>query len=187
MKLFRKRVFTISTFFKDTHSLYVRFGSLKKAFIRKNIDSSFRERIMLAVTQVNKCKFCSFGHTKAALSTGISSKEINEILDANFQNVPDVQKLALCFAQSYAEMGGLYEQEYLNKLTEYYGSETARDILAYTQFMAYCNLCGNTIEGLLLRFIGKKIPGSAVYDEIIVVLSMIIVIPLLLILGILFK
>ncbi len=67
MKAFRKRVFTIKAFFTETFFLYKRFGSLKKAYKRKLINRSFTERIMLAVTQVNQCKFCSFGHTQAAL------------------------------------------------------------------------------------------------------------------------
>ncbi len=64
MKTFRKRVLTIKTFFRDSFSLFRNFKSLKIAFRRKLIDSSFRERIVLTVTQVNQCRFCSFGHTQ---------------------------------------------------------------------------------------------------------------------------
>jgi len=187
MKAFRKKVLTIKTFFKESFSLFRNFKGLKVAFRRKLIDSSFRERIMLAVTQVNQCRFCSFGHTHAALSTGISSKEIKEILDANFNNVPDNQKLALCFAQNFAESNGSVEPDYLNRLNCYYGIETSQDILTFTRFMSFCNLCGYTLEGFLQRFKGKRIENSLIHNEIIVIILMISFLPLILLTGLLFK
>jgi len=187
MNTFRKRVLTINTFFKESFLLFNNFRRLKIAFRRKLIDSSFRERIMLAVTQVNQCRFCNFGHTHAALSTGISSKEIKEILDANFDNVPDKQKLALCFAQNFTENNGMVAPECFNRLYDCYGIEASQDILAFTSFMSFCNLCGNTLDAFLQRFKGKRIESSFVLDEIMVILLMILFLPLLLLAGFLLQ
>jgi AhpD family alkylhydroperoxidase len=187
MKTFRKRVLNVYTFFNECFSLFKNFGALKIAFRRKLIDSSFRERIMLAVTQVNQCRFCSFGHTHAALSTGISSNEIKEILDANFNNVPENQQLALCFAQNFAESKGIVEVEYLNRLNSYYGIEKSQDILTFARFMTFCNLCGNTLDAFLIRFKGKRIENSFIFNEIMVVIFMILLLPLIFIAGLLFK
>ena len=187
MKTFGKRVLNVKTFFNECFLLFKNFGDLKIAFRRKLIDSSFRERIMLAVTQVNQCRFCSFGHTHAALSTGISSNEIKEILDANFSNVPENQQLALCFAQNFAESNGIVEPEYFNRFNNYYGIEKSQDILTFTRFMNFCNLCGNTLEAFLLRFKGKRIENSYIFNEIVVVILMVLLLPLIFIAGLLFK
>jgi AhpD family alkylhydroperoxidase len=187
MKTFRKRVLNVYTFFNESFSLFKGFGDLKIAFRRKLIDSRFRERIMLAVTQVNQCRFCSFGHTHAALSAGVSSKEINEILDANFNNVPENQQFALCFAQNFAESKGIVQVEYLNHLNSYYGIEKSKDIMTFTRFMSFCNLCGNTLEAFLMRFRGEKIENSYILDEIIVVVLIILLLPLVFIAGLIFK
>jgi AhpD family alkylhydroperoxidase len=172
---------------KSVFSLFKNFGALKVAFRRKLIDSSFRERIILAVTQVKQCRFCSFGHTQAALSTGISSKEIGEILNANFNNVPENQKIALCFAQNFAEYNGIIERGNLNRLDSYYGIEKSQDILTFTRFMNFCNLCGNTLEAFLMRFKGKRIENSFIFSEIMVIIPMILFLPLIFIAGLLFK
>ena len=187
MKEYKKRVFTIRSFFKALFDLYKNFGSLKKAFRGKQISRSFTERIMLAVTQVNECRFCSFGHTKAALASGIAKQEIEEILKANFNNVPKEQQLALCFAQHYAENEGKYEQEYANSLIEAYGIDTTKDLLSYIEFISFGNLCGNTIDSFLARFTGHYTKGSSVLQEIIIIFSMIVLIPLIIIFGIIFR
>ena len=187
MKTFKKRVLNVNEFIKECFSLFKYFGDLKVTFRRKLIDNSFRERIMLAVTQVNQCRFCSFGHTHAALSTGISIKEIKEILDANFINVPEYQQLALCFAQNFTESNGIVEPEYLNDLNSYYGIEKSQDILTFARFMSFCNLCGNTLEAFLLRFKGKRIENSYIFNEIVVVILMVLLLPLIFIAGLLFK
>lgn len=54
-------------------------GDLKAAARSHRVDHTFTEKIMLAVTQVNGCRYCSYGHTKAALKEGIPEDEIARI------------------------------------------------------------------------------------------------------------
>ena len=122
-----------------------------------------------------------------SLICGISSNEIKETLDVNFNNVPENQQLALCFAQNFAESKGIVEMEYLNHLNSYYGINKSQDILTFARFMNFCNLCGNTIEAFLMRFMGKRIENSYIFNEIIVVILMILLLPLVFIAGLLFK
>ena len=44
------------------------------------ISPDFRERLMLAVTAVNGCRYCSYAHTRAALKGGLSREEISGLL-----------------------------------------------------------------------------------------------------------
>ena len=72
----------------------------------KQIDQNFIERIMLAVTQVNGCEICSYGHTKLALEQGMSNKEIQMLLSGNTEGIPSEEATAIFFAQHYADNRG---------------------------------------------------------------------------------
>lgn len=186
MKIFRKRIFNLKIFLQQSYFLFINFGQLKDAFKSKQINSSFRERIMLSVTQVNKCVFCSYGHTKAALAAGIPDTEINQILGANFTSVPQNQKIAICFAQYYAQNNKV-GFSYTKTLINYYGKNDARHIVTFSRFMVFCNLCGNTIEAFFLWFTMQKISGTNFFNIFIVVILMMLILPFILIFGLLFR
>ena len=46
--------------------------TLKAAMRGDLVSVQFRERLMLMVTEVNGCRYCSYGHSKAALAAGLS-------------------------------------------------------------------------------------------------------------------
>jgi AhpD family alkylhydroperoxidase len=70
------------------------------------LKADFRERIMLAVTQVNGCGLCAWAHTREALRAGIDRAEIQQMLAAEFDGVPEAQRTALLFAQHWADTQG---------------------------------------------------------------------------------
>ena len=49
---------------------------LKKEAAAGVLDQAFKERIMLAVTEVNGCAMCSYAHTQMALEAGLSSEDV---------------------------------------------------------------------------------------------------------------
>ena len=48
----------------------------------------FKERTMLAVTEVNGCIMCSYVHTKLSLKAGLSNEDIKEILAGDLDGIP---------------------------------------------------------------------------------------------------
>ena len=62
------------------------------------IAPAFRERLMLAVTAVNRCRYCSFAHTRMALAAGVSNAEIAQILNQTVYDCPPDEALALAYA-----------------------------------------------------------------------------------------
>lgn len=75
-------------------------------FLGLLLKADFRERIMLAVTQVNGCGLCAWAHTREALRAGIDRAEIRQMLAAEFDGVPEGQRTALLFAQHWTDTQG---------------------------------------------------------------------------------
>jgi AhpD family alkylhydroperoxidase len=46
----------------------------------KRVERSFMEKIMLVITQVNGCRYCSYFHTQMALTSGVSETEIEQLV-----------------------------------------------------------------------------------------------------------
>ncbi len=81
-------------------------GDMRRAYRSGILDKRFIERIMLAVTQVNGCKMCSYAHTRMALESGMSAQEIRCMLSGEFADVPDSQQKAILYAEHYAQTEG---------------------------------------------------------------------------------
>ncbi|WP_054644789.1 MULTISPECIES: carboxymuconolactone decarboxylase family protein [Thermoanaerobacter] len=78
---------------------------------RVKLNKDFVERIMLAVTQMNRCPYCSYFHTKEALIASVSNEEVKKLLNGEFGDVPDDQLAAIIFAEHYAERAGNFDEE----------------------------------------------------------------------------
>jgi AhpD family alkylhydroperoxidase len=69
----------------------------------KLISPAFRERLMLAVTAVNGCRYCSYFHTGEALKSGLSREEISRLLSGQADACPPQEAPAVIYAQHWAE------------------------------------------------------------------------------------
>ncbi|MHB9155626.1 MAG: carboxymuconolactone decarboxylase family protein [Endomicrobiales bacterium] len=71
MKQFKKRNYSgLSDVLRDAGFFFMNAWPLLKLASGRGLSPAFRERLMLSVTGVNKCRYCSFVHAKAALSAG---------------------------------------------------------------------------------------------------------------------
>ena len=59
------------------------------ARLRRERGEQYTERIMLAVTEVNGCALCAYGHTRFALEAGLSPAEVRDLLGGVATNSPD--------------------------------------------------------------------------------------------------
>ena len=124
------------------------------------VSKTFAEKIMLAVTQVNNCRYCNYHHTRQALKAGVSEEEIKRLAKVELGDFPEEEAVALMFAQHYAESGGQPEPAAWARLVDYYGEQTARDILAYIRMIMMGNLLGNTFEAIVYRLTGRLAPAD---------------------------
>jgi AhpD family alkylhydroperoxidase len=107
---------------------------------------------MLAVTQVNACRYCSYFHARQALSAGVTPDELNALLagQAGLECPPE-ERLALLYAQHWAESDARPDPEAVDKFVAAYGQETAGAIHLVLRMIRMGNLAGNTGDYLLYR------------------------------------
>ncbi len=174
---FSRRIFTYRAFIQAIDDLLNRLPDLKRATRGGRVSKAFSERIMLAVTQVNGCRYCNWGHSVAALKAGVPREQIDAINVSEFTELPPDEVPALLFAQHYAETEGHPDSEAWDKLVEQYAEQGAQDILAYIRMITFGNLWGNSFDALLSRFVGKPAPNSSLLSELGIIFGSVVILP----------
>ncbi|WP_414469707.1 carboxymuconolactone decarboxylase family protein [Methanobacterium sp. ACI-7] len=135
------------------------------------ISPKFIERIMLAVTEVNKCEICSYAHTKKALESGMSNNEIRNMLAGIIDDVPDDEVEGIMFAQHYADTRGNPTNESWERIVEIYGISKAKGILGSIRTIMIGNAYGIAWSSFLNRIRGNPDERSSLIYEISMILS----------------
>lgn len=115
------------------------------------LSPAFRERLMMAVTVVNGCRYCSYYHARQALLSGVSEEEITTLLSGIVDPVHDEEAAALFYAQHWAETDANPDVEARQRLVETYGRDTAGAIELALRIIRMGNLLGNTWDYFLYR------------------------------------
>lgn len=96
MHEFRRRTYPgLRPVLRDLRALLAR-RDLIRAAMRDRLDPAFRERLMLVVTEVNGCRYCSYVHAREALAAGIPPEQIED-LAAMFDGCPAHTSNSCCF------------------------------------------------------------------------------------------
>jgi AhpD family alkylhydroperoxidase len=174
---FSRRIYTWSSLKIAVDDVFGHMEDLRQASRAGRVSRQFSEKIMLAVTRVNGCRYCAYGHTRAALAMGIPETELQKIMTGELGSFPEQEAVALAFAQHYAESACQPDPIARQRFLDYYGDETAQDILAYMRMITFGNLYGNTFDALLNRFSGAPAAGSSLWSELGVVLGVFLIVP----------
>lgn len=167
----------------EVYSIYVKafrgFKIVKKGRKSGAFDEKLQERIMLAVTTVNKCAMCSYAHTEMALKAGLSNEEIMSFVGGEFPDMPAEEVKAVMFAQHYADVRGRLDKGSWDGLINEYGKEKAEYILAATRIIMMGNAMGIVFSSIRSRFKGEKNengkrgdPRSSIFYEMLFVLCL---------------
>ncbi|MCJ7521330.1 MAG: carboxymuconolactone decarboxylase family protein, partial [Dehalococcoidia bacterium] len=108
------------------------------------ISSAFRERLMLLVTSVYGCRYCSWFHTREALRSGVDKDEISSLLAGSVDDCPQDEAVALLYAQHWADSDTRPDPEACARLEQAYGAEKAGMINLVLRINRVGNLSGNT-------------------------------------------
>ncbi|MGB9679815.1 MAG: carboxymuconolactone decarboxylase family protein [Minisyncoccia bacterium] len=170
------RLYDPKTFYKFIYDL-VSHGNEPKPSKKVKLNKDFMERIMLAVTQVNGCPYCSYFHAQMALKSGMNKDEIKDLLSGEFGDVPDDQLVALLFAEHYAETAGKPDYEAYRKLVETYGEDMTYSIMNAIRAIMVGNTHGNAFDAFKKRILGKPYKNSSLKNELGVILGIFIFVP----------
>jgi AhpD family alkylhydroperoxidase len=146
---FRKKTFTLQSLVAGTARFAQNLPRLIRAKRADRVSEPFAEKIMLAVTAVNECRYCTRYHTDLAQETGVDRETITSILENDVDSaVDDDERPALLFAQRYAETNENPGREAVAELQRTYGEDMAGDIQAFIRAIYFGNLLGNTYDGV---------------------------------------
>ena len=144
---FQKRTLSIRSFLASSWWFATNLPRLARATLTSRIDDQFREKILLAVTAANDCRYCARFHTATASLVGVDDETIDRILATDIETaVSDAERPALLFALHYADTDGTPSPELVTALEAAYEPKTAADIVALTRAMHLANLLGNTVD-----------------------------------------
>ena len=115
------------------------------------IDAAFRERLMLVVTEVNGCRYCSYAHARKALSEGIAEEEVQALAQGVLADSPKEEMPALLYAQHWAEADGRPDPLARERVLELYGEKKVCAIELILRMIRMGNLLGNTWDYILYR------------------------------------
>jgi AhpD family alkylhydroperoxidase len=172
-----KRIYTFPAFNASVQEVFGHLDELRRAARGGRVSNGFAEKIMLVASRVNSCRYCCYGHSRAALAAGISEAELQNLMTLDLVTFPTNEVVALTFAQHYAETNCQPDPAAWQRVVAYYGEETANDVLAYLRMITFGNLFGNTFDALLNRITGKPVPDSSLWSELGVLLGVFWMIP----------
>lgn len=106
---------------------------------------------MLAVTEVNGCRYCAYAHTKLALAAGITRADVDALGGGDLSGAPPEEIPALLYAQHWAEAGAVPDPETRQRVLEAYGQAKTEAIELSMRMIRVGNLVGNTWDYLMYR------------------------------------
>lgn len=167
---FHKRFYTPGAFLRDLVEVVRHLPEFRAAARSGRGNRAFAEKIMLVVTQVNGCRYCSYVHVRMALRSGVAGDEMERLLALEIDGFPQEQAIGLAFAQHYAETAGRADPQAESRFREYYGSRMSRDIMSWIRMITLGNLAGNTVDAFLSRLRGRPAAGSSLLGELLLFL-----------------
>ena len=174
---FMKRLYPTRVVYRFLRDMLSSMGDMRIGRKMGLVSQEFSERIMLAVTEVNGCRYCSYFHTQVALKAGLDADEINATLEGDFGNAPAEELQALLFAQHYADRAGQPDPELVTKLMDTYGHARARAIIGNIRGIMIGNASGNAFDALRLRLKGRPSGHTSLGDELMTVFGLPLMIP----------
>ncbi len=152
---FHKRTYAgIAEFLDDARYMLRQQAQIRAAM--HLVAPAFRERLMLAVTQVNACRYCADFHAKLAHKSGLSDDEVQQLLEGVVAQCPPEEIAAILYAREWAEAAGHPDAESRQTLIETYGAAKAAAIEMIVRMINTANLAGNTFDYLRYRIFGHS-------------------------------
>ena len=175
-----RNLFTLWEAYRNVYLAVRTMPHLARARRSGAMPGPFKERLMLAVTEVNGCALCSYAHTKMALEAGLSPGEIRDMLAGENGGVPEEELPAILFVQHYADTRGRPSADAWGRMRALYGREKAMAILGAARDIMVGNAYGIPGGSLLGRMFGGKFrvdARSGFAYELLMLLSVPVVVP----------
>jgi len=131
------------------------------------VGAAFAERLMLSVTHVNGCRWCSFAHSRMAMRAGLGPDEVRGLLGGVADGAPEGELAALLYAQHWAETGGRPDIALKARLIGTYGPAGAEAIERVIRTINTANLVGNTVDRVMGRLTRGRWASAIVLRSVV--------------------
>lgn len=164
------RVYTLAKLFSDLGSVLGRAPALMSIWIGDRLSPALREKIIVAVAQVNACRMCEHAHTRMAVEAGVTDAELAALENMDEAAFDRRTWLAVAHARDRVQSGFVPATDASSQraLLDELGSQTVRDVEDVARVMTVANRIANTLNALSDRRRGNPIPGSRLFDELVI-------------------
>ena len=170
--LFRKRTFSLPRYARSLAAVMTASPVLARALIRPRISRALREQVMLAVTSVNDCRYCNWGHTVLALRNGVDLAALRQTLHSGSASADSTpEEVAIWYAQHVASEQGDADPGAERALAAAWTPAEQAEIKAYITAITFGNLVGNSADAWLARLRGVPVEGGHPAGEAIAALA----------------
>ena len=138
---------------RDLRGLARRARALRSAYMRGGLDPALRERVMVAVSQFNSCRGCTFVHKRWAGSAGVTSDDLRAIGSGDLGLLDNRSRAAVTYAAALAEVRfrGPIAVELTAGASDNLMAGDLMAVEAIARAIAFANLSANTAEELIAR------------------------------------
>ncbi|MCA9898702.1 MAG: carboxymuconolactone decarboxylase family protein [Ardenticatenaceae bacterium] len=161
MQAFKRRIYgSLKEMMADLAWPFKHREKLRQAMRGRLVSPQFRERLMMAVTAVNECRYCAFYHARESERVGLATNEIRELLAGDLAHAPEEELPALLYAQHYAEQNGRPDPITRQSLQTTYGPARADAIETVLRLIRMGNLLGNSTDWVLYKLSYGQLGGN---------------------------
>jgi len=163
-----KPTFTIGGFFGSLGRSAQALPDLLGAYVPPSrLDPALREKVMVAVSRMNRCRHCTAIHTAWASLAGLSDDELARIEEMDPATFERRDWLAMKYARCL--VAGADTREVEEELRQHYTDGEISRIAAVARGIDVANRSGNTWDSFESRLLGRGgETGSTLGDELAV-------------------
>ena len=163
------RTYRLPELGRDLGSIALRVPALWSIWVGDRLPKALREQVIVAVAQVNACRMCAHAHSRLALEAGVSDAELAALEKLDAAAFDRRTWLAIAHARERTRANFDTETDDARRaLTEALGDDTRQAVEDVARVMTIANRVANTLNALPDRLRGDAVPGSRLFDEIIV-------------------
>ena len=165
---FKKRTITAAQLLGSLASLGPELGTVYRVWIKEDIDPGFREELMLAVSKLNDCRYCSWGHHEWAQISGVSDDELAQLEQLDGSRFDRRKWVAISYVRALVKRDFKGVQPELRRAMQHkYAAHEIRQIELIARIMDIGNRGSNTWDAMLSRLRGVPAADSRIVDEVV--------------------
>jgi AhpD family alkylhydroperoxidase len=165
---YRGRTQTLGEWLAGIRWILVRRSDVWAIAVKRRIEPALREAVMVAVADVNACRFCSYAHQMHALHHGLSEEDV-ALITAGSPALGDARlATATAYARERAEVGfAPVAAGQRGPLVAVLGARAADDVEVVARLMHAANMVANAMDALPARMGGRVPAGSRLRDDLV--------------------